>query len=57
MHFSDRSDALGVVNGVTLVLGREALGHLVSKLAEGLSALDVTPARTASSSPPRTAGG
>ncbi|WP_367131777.1 hypothetical protein [Saccharothrix sp. HUAS TT1] len=35
----ERSDVLGVTNGVTMVLGEGAIGHLLGKLTEGLDAL------------------
>lgn len=35
----ERSEVLGVTNGVTLVLGEDALGQLLGKLTEGLAAL------------------
>ena len=40
----ERSEVLGVTNGVTLVLGEDALGHLLGKLTEGLAALEARPA-------------
>jgi hypothetical protein len=35
----ERSEILGLTNGVTLTLGEEALGQLLHKLTEGLAAL------------------
>lgn len=39
LFVGERSDVLGVANGVTLALGEEALGHLLHTLTEGLAAL------------------
>ena len=35
----ERSEVLGVANGVTLALGEQALGQLLHTLTEGLAAL------------------